>query len=186
MTISSSEIKRNVTILLDGEVYQVLEWQHRQAPKAPPTLTIKARNLSTGNVFERKMPGNHKLTLAPTETRKCQYLFNDGENYTFMDLASYEQYEIAKKLLTDAIKFIKEGDTIEVIFYEERALVVQMPPSVVLEVATSPEGLRGDTQGAVTKPATTVTGLTLQVPLFVKEGDQISVSTSTGEYLGRV
>lgn len=185
MTISSSEIRRNMTILLDGEVYRVLDWEHRQAPKAPPTLTIKARNVITGNVFTKKMPGSHKLTPAPTEERKCQYLYADGDNHIFMDEKTYDQYSLASELVEDALKYIKEGDSLSAVFYNDNAIYIELPPMISLKVTQAEAGVRGDTQGAVTKSATTETGLTLQVPLFVKEGDQINVNTQTGEYLGR-
>ena len=185
MTISSSEIRRNMTILLDDDLYQILDWQHRQAPKAPPTLTLKVRQISTGNVYERKLPGNQKLTAAPTERRSVQYLFADGELYTFMDEGTYEQFQMNEDLVGDALKFISEGDSVEALFYNESPVLVELPPSVVLTIEQTEVGLRGDTQSSANKPATTNTGLTVQVPLFINQGDRITVSTSTGEYLGR-
>ena len=186
MTISSSEIRRNMTILLDdGLLYQILDWQHRQAPKAPPTLTLKVRQISTGNVYERKLPGNQKLTAAPTERRSVQFLYADGELYTFMDNTTFAQFQMGASLMGDALKFISEGDSCEVLFYDEKPVLVDLPSSVVLTVEQTEPGIRGDTQSSANKPATTNTGLTLNVPLFVNQGDHISVSTSTGEYLGR-
>ena len=185
MTISSSEIRRNMTILLDGEVHQVLEWQHRQAPKAPPTLTLKVRQLSTGNVFERKMQGNHKLTAAPTDRRKAQFIYQDGDFYVFMDMETFDQHMLSAHLMRDAKDFLTDGAEVNVLFYNGSALLVELPPAVVLEVATTEVGLKGDTQSGATKPATLESGLTLQVPLFINTGERISVNTSTGEYLGR-
>ncbi len=185
MTISSGEIRRNMTILLDDDLYQILDWQHRQAPKAPPTLTLKVRQVSTGNVYERKLPGNQKLTAAPTERRSVQYLYAEGDLYTFMDNTTYDQFEMGQDLLSDALHYISEGDSVEALFYDEKPVLVELPPSVILTVEQTEPGIRGDTQSGANKPATTNTGLTLQVPLFVNEGDRISVSTSSGEYLGR-
>lgn len=185
MTISSSEIRRNMTILLDGDLYQILDWQHRQAPKAPPTLTMKVRQISTGNVYERKVPGNQKLTAAPTERRAVQYLYAEGDLYTFMDESTFDQFQMAEDLLGDALKYISEGDSIEALFYDEKPVLVELPPTVVLTIEVTETGLRGDTQSSANKPATTSTGLTLQVPLFVSQGDRISVNTTTGGYLGR-
>ena len=105
MTISSSEIKRNMTILLDDDVYQVIDWQHRQAPKAPPTLTLKVRQISSGNVYEKKLPGNQKLTVADTETRSSQFLYSDGDLFHFMDDQSFEQFSVTKELLKDSTNF---------------------------------------------------------------------------------
>lgn len=185
MTISSSEIRRNMTILLDGDLYQILEWQHRQAPKAPPTLTLRVRQLATGNVYERKMPGNQKLTAAPTERRSVQYLYQDGELYTFMDNESFDQFQMGDDMVGEALKFMSEGDSIEALFYNEKPVLVELPPSVVLTIEQTEPGVKGDTASSANKPATTNTGLTLNVPLFVNEGDRISVSTTTGDYMGR-
>lgn len=185
MTISSSEIRRNMTILLDGDLYQILDWQHRQAPKAPPTLTLKVRQISSGNVYERKLPGNQKLTAAPTERRSVQYLYEEGELYTFMDNTTFEQFQMGTDLIGDALKYMSEGDSVEALFYDEKPVLVELPPSVVLTIEQTEPGIRGDTQSGANKPATTNTGLTLQVPLFVNQGDRITVSTSTGEYLSR-
>ena len=174
-----------MTILLDGDVYQIMEWQHRQAPKAPPTLTLKVRQLSTGSVFERKLNGNHKLTVAQTERRNGQYLYKEGEFYVFMDMETYEQHLLGDNLLGDATYFLPEGGELVLLMYEEKPILVELPSAVNLSIAHTEVGLRGDTQSGATKPATTETGLTLQVPLFVNEGDMISVNTTTKEYIGR-
>ena len=185
MTISSSEIRRNMTILLDDDVYQIMEWQHRQAPKAPPTLTLKVRQLSTGSVFERKLNGNHKLTVAQTERRNAQYLYKEGEFYVFMDMETYEQHLLGDNLLGDAVYFLPEGGELVLLMYEEKPILVELPSAVSLSIAHTEVGLRGDTQSGATKPATTETGLTLQVPLFVNQGDTVSVNTTSKEYIGR-
>jgi elongation factor P len=185
MTISSSEIRRNMTILLDGDIYQIMEWQHRQAPKAPPTLTLKVRQLSTGNVFERKLAGNHRLTVAQTERRNAQYLYREGDFYVFMDMQTYEQHMLDEHLLGDAVYFLPEGGELTLLMYEERPILVELPSAVNLAIAHTEVGLKGDTQSGATKPATTETGLTLQVPLFVSSGDMISINTTSREYIGR-
>lgn len=174
-----------MTILLDGDVYQIMEWQHRQAPKAPPTLTLKVRQLSTGSVFERKLNGNHKLTVAQTERRNAQYLYKEGEFYVFMDMETYEQHLLGDNLLGDATYFLPEGGELVLLMYEEKPILVELSSAVNLSIAHTEVGLRGDTQSGATKPATTETGLTLQVPLFINEGDMISVNTTTKEYIGR-
>ena len=185
MTISSSEIRRNMTILLEGELYQILDWQHRQAPKAPPTLTLKVRQVSSGNVYEKKLPGNQTLTAAPTERRSVQYLYTDGDFYTFMDNESFEQFQMGEDIVGNALKFIAEGDSVEALFYNERPVLIELPPAVTLTIERTEIGLKGDTASSANKPATTNTGLTLQVPLFINEGDQITVNTTTGQYQGR-
>ena len=174
-----------MTILLDGDIYQIMDWQHRQAPKAPPTLTLKVRQLSTGNVFERKLAGNHKLTVAQTERRNAQFLYKEGEFYVFMDMETYEQHLLGENILGDATYFIPEGGELTLLMHEEKPILVELPSAVALKVAQTEIGLKGDTQSGATKPATTDTGLTLQVPLFVGEGDMISVNTTSKEYIGR-
>ena len=185
MTISSGEIKRNMPILLQDEIYQILEWQHRQAPKAPPTLTLKLRHIQTGNVYEKKVPGNQKLQLAPTEIREAQYLYKDKDMYVFMDNVNFEQYELNNELIGNTEKFLSEGNNISIIFLESTPLAIELPTSIIMTVENTDVGLKGDTQSGATKPATTTSGLTLQVPLFIEEGQKINVSTNDGSYLGR-
>lgn len=185
MTISSSEIRRNMTIMLDDDIYQILDWQHRQAPKAPPTLTIKVRQISTGNVYERKLPGHHKLTVAQTERRTAQYLYQDGEFHIFMDMETYEQHMLGEDLLSDVMLLLPENAEATLLVHEGTPILVELPSAVNLKVTSTEVGLRGDTQSGATKPATTETGLTLQVPLFINEGDIISVNTTSKEYIGR-
>tara|TARA_Y100001970_G_scaffold292748_1_gene435604 strand:+ start:1719 stop:2327 length:609 start_codon:yes stop_codon:yes gene_type:complete len=185
MTISSGEIKRNMTILLQDEIYQILEWQHRQAPKAPPTLTLKLRHIESGNVYEKKVPGNQKLELAPTDIREAQFLYKDKDLFVFMDNSNFEQYELDEKIVGDASKYLSEGNSISIIFLEVRPLAIELPSSMTLTIENTEVGLKGDTQSGATKPATTTTGLTLQVPLFIENGQEINISTSDGSYLGR-
>ena len=185
MTISSGEIKRNMTILLQNEIYQILNWQHRQAPKAPPTLTLKLRHIESGNVYEKKVPGNQKLTLAETETKEVQFLYQDKDLYIFMDNKDFEQYELDSKLIGDNSKYLSEGSNAEIITMKGNALSIQLPSSMILTIDETEVGLKGDTQSGATKPAKTNTGLTVQVPLFIESGQKINDSTSDGSYLGR-
>ena len=186
MTISSGEIRRNMSILFEGEVYIIVEWQHRQAPKAPPTLTLKLRNVKTGNVYERKVQGNQKLTAAPMDRRSSQYLYSDGDIHTFMDNESYDQFPITEDVLGDAMKYIKLGESLDVLFYEEAVIQVEPPITVNLEVTETEAAVAGNTATGATKQATLETGITVTVPLFVNAGDMLKVDTRTGDYLERV
>ena len=174
-----------MTIILDDDVYQILDWQHRQAPKAPPTLTLKVRHVTTGNVYQRKLHGNQKLIRAEVETPTVQYLYPDGDMHNFMNTETFEQFSIPEDVLGSALKYISEGDTIEVNIHEGVPLSVEVAPAVILEIGETEVGLRGDTQSGATKPAKTTTGLILQVPLFISTGDRIVVNSTTGEYTGR-
>ncbi len=185
MTISSSEIRRNMTIVLDGELYSILDWQHRQAPKAPPTLTMRLRQVRTGNVYERKVAGNQKLAVASIEYRNSQFLYRDADLFYFMDSETYDQFPISAELLGESVRYLMEGDTIEVMVYQDNPVQVELPAAVNLAIEHTEPGLRGDTQSGATKPATTSTGLTLRVPLFINQGDLVKVDTRTGEYLER-
>ena len=185
VTISSGEIKRNMTIFLDGDIYQILDWQHRQAPKAPPTLTLKLRQVSTGNVIEKKTQGNQRLKLAPTDDRECLYQYKDNGLHYFMDNQTFDTFVVDEHLVAKCMSYIAEGDPLTFKFHDGRALTAELPASVVLLVTQSAPGIKGDTATGATKPATTSTGLTVQVPLFINEGDRITVNTETGTYLGR-
>ena len=185
MTISSSEIKRNMTIMLDNEIYQILEWQHRKPPKAPPTLTLKVKNIKTGNVFEKKLQGNRPLTLARTDKRPFQYLYSDSSSHTFMNNETFEQIEISSTILGNALDFIIEGDLIEVILFEENPISIELPISVILKVVDTEQAVRGDTATNVNKTATVNTGLKVQVPLFISTEDNIKIDTRSGQYIER-
>ena len=174
-----------MTLLLEGEVYQVLEWQHHKPPKAPPTLTLRVRHVKTGNTYSKKVQGNRPLTLAPTTRQIAQYLYGDGDIHTFMDTQTFEQFPVTEAVLGEALNFLVEGENIEVLIYEGNPISVELPAAVELTVTETEPGLRGDTATGATKLATTHTGLKLQVPLFVNEGDVIKVDTRTGEYLER-
>ena len=113
MTISSSELKKNMTLIIDGELYQVVEWQHRKPPKAPPTLTLRVKNIKNGNIMEKKVQGNRPLTLARTEKQQYQYLYGDDKEATFMDTTTYEQINLTADFLGDTLKFIEEGQFVE-------------------------------------------------------------------------
>ena len=186
MTISSSEIKRNMSILFEGEVYTIMEWQHRQAPKAPPTLTMKLRNVKTGSVFERKVHGNHKLTVAPMDRRESQYLYAEGDIYTFMDTETYDQFPVGAEVLGDALNYIKEGESLDLLFYEGSVIQVETPITVNLRVIETEAAVAGNTASGATKQAKLDTGISVTVPLFIAEGELLKVDTRTGDYLERV
>ena len=186
MTISSGEIRRNMSLLLDGEVYTVLEWQHRKPPKAPPTLTLKVRHVKSGNVYEKKVQGNRPLTRAPVEKSDVQYLYFDGSDYTFMDNETFDQFAISPEMLSDVTGYLVEGDSVDVLFYEGEPIAVELPPHVNLTVQESEPAIKGNTATGATKQVVMNTGLTLNVPLFIEKGEVLKVNTRTGEYVERV
>ena len=183
MTISSSELKKNMTLIIDDELYQVVEWQHRKPPKAPPTLTLRVKNIKNGNIMEKKVQGNRPLTLARTEKQQFQFLYGDDKEATFMDTTTYDQINLTMDFLGDTLEFIEEGQYVEFLIYENKPINIELPSSVILEVKSSIEAVKGDTATNVTKEATLSTNLKVQVPLFINTGDKIKVDTRTREYI---
>lgn len=183
--ISYSDLRRGMVLELDGEPWEVVEYQHTKMQQQAPTLTLKVRHLKTGRVLERKLPGNRPLTVAPVDHRPSQYLYNDGEFWYFMDEQTYEQYPLSREQLGDYVSFLKEGMSLTVVFYKDSPLTVEMPITVELEVVDTPPGVKGDTAQGGTKPATLETGLVVQVPLFVNAGERVKVDTRSGQYLER-
>jgi elongation factor P len=175
-----------MTLLLEGQVYQVLEWQHRKPPKAPPTLTLKVRHVLSGNVYEKKVQGNRPLTRAPVENKEMQYLYFDGSEYAFMDNETFDQSTLTADQLGDAMNFVTEGSNVEVMYYEGRPISVDIPPHVNLEVTQADPAVKGNTATGATKQVTLSTGHKVTTPLFIDVGDILRVDTRTGDYVERV
>lgn len=182
--ISGGELRKGIIIELDGTLYQVVDYQHVKM-KRTALARVKLRDLNAGHTTERSFQSNDKLVRARLDSRPMQYLYNDGGLYHFMDMESFEQIEIGRDRLGDAVNYLKEGFTVEVSSYKGDVVDIELPAAVELEVTTTEPGFKGDTATGGSKPATLETGLTLQVPLFVNQGDIIKVDTRTGEYLER-
>jgi elongation factor P len=182
--ISGSDLKKGVIIELDGSLYQVVDYQHVKM-KRTALAKVKLRDLMDGHTVERSFQSDQKLTRARLETRPMQYLYNDDDLYYFMDVDTFEQISINKDTLGDALNYLKEELTVGVSSYKESIVGIDLPVAVELAVTNTDPGFKGDTATAGTKPATLETGLTIQVPLFVNEGDVIKVDTRSGEYLER-
>jgi elongation factor P len=182
--ISGGELRKGIIIELDGMLYQVVDYQHVKM-KRTALARVKLRDLSAGHTTERSFQSNDKLVRAHLDSRPMQYLYNDGGLYHFMDVESFEQIEINRDRLGDVLNYLKEGFTVEVSSYKGEVVDIELPVAVELEVAATEPGFKGDTATGGSKPATLETGLTLQVPLFVNQGDVIKVDTRTGEYLER-
>ena len=174
------------SLIIDDELYQVVQWQHRKPPKAPPTLTLRVKNIKNGNIMEKKVQGNRPLTLARTEKQQFQFLYGDDKEATFMDTTTYDQINLTMDFLGDTLEFIEEGQYVEFLIYENKPINIELPSSVILEVKSSIEAVKGDTATNVTKEATLSTNLKVQVPLFINTGDKIKVDTRTREYIERV
>ncbi|WP_416197904.1 MAG: elongation factor P [Sporanaerobacter sp.] len=184
--ISASDFRKGVTFEMDGDVYQIIDFQHVKPGKGAAFVRAKIKNVISGATKETTFNPNDKYPKAHIETKEMQYLYNDGELYYFMDNETYEQLPLAKEDVEEAIMYIKENDTAIIRFYQGKAFEVVPPNFVELVITHTEPGVKGDTATGATKPATVETGAVINVPLFINEGDKIKIDTRTGEYLSRV
>lgn len=183
--ISVNEFKTGLTIKVDGDILQVLEFQHVKPGKGAAFVRSKLRNLRNGNIQEKTFRGGEKVDTAHIDNRKMQYLYASGDAHAFMDLNSYEQIEIPSDQIEYQLKFMKENMEVNVISYEGEILGVSLPNNVELEVTETEPGIKGDTASGGSKPATLETGHIVQVPFFVNSGDVLVINTSDGKYVSR-
>ena len=184
--ISATDLRKGVTFELEGELHRVLEYQHSYIGRGSANVRVKLRNLRTGRTVERNFGANEKFQDVRLELRQVQYLYRDGDLFYFMDTETYEQPALAAETLEDKVDYLKEGLTLSVSMYEGQPVEIELPVTVDLEVTQTDPGVKGDTATGATKRATTETGLAVQVPLFIEEGDTVRVDTRTGHYLTRV
>jgi len=184
--ISTGDLKRGLTIELDGQLWTVVEFQHIKMGRGSAQVRLKLKNLKTGYNVEKTFQAGEKFQRAVLDHQNVQYLYRDGDHYYFMDTTTFEQLTLSSEQLGDSLNYIKEGNTLDLLSYEGEPIGVELPTGVELEVVETEPGFRGDTAVSGTKPATLETGLVVQVPLFVDTGDKIKVDTRTGEYIERV
>jgi elongation factor P len=185
-TISSNDIRNGTVIKLDGKLFGVIWFQHHKPGKGNTVIRLKMRDLINGGVLERTIPADQKVESAVVEKREMSYLYNDGENYVFMDSTSYDQLPVTEEDLGDAKNYLIEGLTATMSMYEGRPIGVELPASVELTVSHTDPGVQGDRVSGATKPATLETGFEIQVPLFIESGEKIKVDTREGAYITRV
>jgi len=183
--INATELRKGVTIELDGKLYQVMDYQHIKQ-KRTALARVKLRDIQGGHSIERTFQSTEKFVRARLEFRDMQYLYNDGNIYYLMDQETFEQISISAEQLGDAVNYMKEGTTIQVSNYKGDIIGVELSITVELKITATEPGFKGDTATGATKPATLETGLEVQVPLFINENDTIKVDTRTGTYLERV
>jgi len=184
--ITSGDLRKGITIELDGELYQVLDYHHLKLGRGSAQIRLKLRGIPAGHTIERTFQSSEKFTRARLDSRSMQYLYNDGGLYYFMDEENYEQIALNSDQLADVLNYLKEGGSLQISSYEGEIVGVELPTAVELEVIETGPGFKGDTASAGNKPATLETGITIQVPLFINTGDVIKVDTRTGSYLERV
>lgn len=183
--ISVNDLRKGLTISLDDGVYSVVDFLHVKPGKGAAFVRTTLKNVRTGNVVERTFRAGERVARAHIETREMQYLYASGDEHVFMDTETYEQVTLTSDQLGDAPKYVKENTNIHIQFYGGQAIGIELPNTVELQVVETEPGFKGDTAQGATKPATLETGLVVQVPLFVDNGDIIKVDTRTGEYLSR-
>lgn len=184
--ITAGDFRNGVTFEMDGNVYQIIEFQHVKPGKGAAFVRTKLRNVITGAVVEKTFNPTDKYPTAFVERKEMEYLYNDGGIYYFMDLETYEQTPINESQLGDSFRFVKENMTCKVLSYKGNVFGLEPPVFVELKVTATEPGVRGDTATNVTKPATLETGAEIRVPIFINEGDTIRIDTRTGEYMERV
>jgi elongation factor P len=184
--INAGELRPGNTVERQGELLQVLEFAHNKQGRGTAIVRAKFKNLLTGAVTEETFRPEEKFGRARVERSEAQYLYQDGDNYVVMDTATYDQFPLTSDQLGDALRYLKENDNLFLLTYDGRVLGIDLPTSVELAVTQTDPGFKGDTANATFKPATLETGIVVDVPLFVDEGDRIRVDTRTAKYVERV
>ena len=186
MTIGFGDLRRGIAIEVDGQPYEVVEYEKHKMQQRAPVTRLKLRNLKDGRMVERTFQAyTTEFTLAQVEARPAQYLYTDGQFYNVMDMENYDQYQLTKEQLGDAISYLKEETVVDVVFHNGNVINVRLPTFVDLEVVETPPGFKGDTAQGGNKPATLETGLTVQVPLFISNGEKVRIDTRSGDYIER-
>nr|6RJI_A Chain A, Elongation factor P [Staphylococcus aureus subsp. aureus NCTC 8325] len=183
--ISVNDFKTGLTISVDNAIWKVIDFQHVKPGKGSAFVRSKLRNLRTGAIQEKTFRAGEKVEPAMIENRRMQYLYADGDNHVFMDNESFEQTELSSDYLKEELNYLKEGMEVQIQTYEGETIGVELPKTVELTVTETEPGIKGDTATGATKSATVETGYTLNVPLFVNEGDVLIINTGDGSYISR-
>jgi elongation factor P len=186
VSVSTNDLKNGITLDLDGTLFQVVEFQHVKPGKGGAFVRTKLRNVKTGAVVERTFNAGVKIGLAIVERKEMQYLYRDGDAYTFMDLGTYEQIPVPGDVVGDAAGWLAEGATAQVAMHEGTPIAAELPASVALTITKTQPAVKGDTKTNAMKPAILETGAEIQVPMFVEEGERVKVDTRSGAYIERV
>ena len=184
--ISAGDFRNGVTLEIEGNIYQIIEFQHVKPGKGAAFVRTKLKNIISGGVVEKTFRPTEKFPKAHIERKDMQYLYSDGELYHFMDVETYDQIALNEDAIGDALKFVKENEMVKICSHKGNVFAVEPPLFVELAIIDTEPGFKGDTAQGATKPATVETGAVVYVPLFVEMGDVLKIDTRTGEYLSRV
>ena len=184
--ISAGDFRNGITIELEGNIYQIIEFQHVKPGKGAAFVRTKLKNIKSGGVVEKTFRPTEKCPQARIDRKDYQYLYADGDLFYFMNVENYEQIALNEETIGDALKFVKENEMVKILSYEGEVFGIEPPLFVELEITETEPGFAGNTAQGATKPATVETGAQVNVPLFINQGEKIKIDTRTGEYLGRV
>ena len=184
--LNVTDLKNGIVFQEAGNLLQVITYEHIKMGRGSGTIKVKVKNLKTGSIVEKSFTTGARVEEANVEKKKTQFLYQDGESFFFMDPVSFEQFPIARAILADSAKYLKEGLEVNLIVFGEDALAIELPNSLIYEIADTGPGERGNTVSNVYKEATMENGLVAKVPMFAKVGDKIKIDTRTGEYVERV
>ena len=183
--ISAGDFRNGVTIEFEGNIYQIVEFQHVKPGKGAAFVRCKIKNIKTGGVVERTFRPTEKVPKAHIERKDMQYLYSDGELYHFMDVNTFDQIAVNAETVGDTLKFVKENEMVKIASHQGEVFAIEPPLAVDLEITETEPGIKGDTAQGATKPAVVETGARVMVPLFINQGEKIRIDTRTGEYTGR-
>ncbi len=181
--IDAGELRKGMAVELDGKIYQIVDFQHIKIGRGSAQVKLRLRDIGGGGVIDRAFQATERFNPAFVERRPVQYLYADGDMYNVMDTETYEQFMLTADQIGDGVKYLKEGQTIDVLMYHGNVVSVELPVAVELEVTETDPGFKGNTATGGTKPAITETGVSVQVPLFITVGDVLKVDTRTGSYI---
>jgi elongation factor P len=184
--ISTGELRKGVTILLDGELMKIIDYSHNKTGRGSAVVRINLRNARTGANTTRTFMAGEKFQVAQVERKKVQFLYRDGDEFHFMDQETYDQPVVKADVIGDAAYYLKENQEVDLLIYEDEAIDIGLPPNVEMTIVDTEPGYKGDTASGGGKPATTDTGLVVTVPIFLSTGEVIRVDTRNGEYIERV
>jgi len=186
MALSITDLKKGTLFQWEGEPFRVVDYKQKVMGRGGSIVNVRIKSLLDGKVLEKTFKGNESLDSADVSTQTVQYLYNDSSTFYFMNEETFNQFEVAADLVGDGAGYLKEGDRVQLQFFNDRPINVELPKNVPLAVTYTEDAVKGDTSSAITKDATLETGLTIKVPAFIKQGDVISVDTTTGAYRERV
>ena len=186
LMISAGDFRNGITVEIEGNVYQIIEFQHVKPGKGAAFVRTKLKNIKNGGVVEKTFRPTEKFPQARIDRVDMQYLYSDGDLYNFMDVNTYEQIALNSDTIGDSLKFVKENEMVKICSHNGSVFAIEPPLFVELEITDTEPGFKGDTATGATQPAVVETGATVYVPLFVEQGDKIKIDTRTGEYLSRV